>query len=169
MTFSIIVLVLIFNMSLYIVSYCYSLKLIKVYLTIRFFEGFSESLVQFCLIIYSLCKFMIRIFVCLAIYILCVYICNTICILWIAIEIEYKWQVELVLICVIHVNMWWWIVTLGGVKLWTLDMVVNKYVVNTWCDITCVLSCKLYNNTIVVYLEKVFMHEVLKGKCRVPS
>ena len=33
-------------------------------------------------------------------------------------------------------------------------MVVNKYVVNTWCDITCVVSCELYNNSIGVYLEK---------------
>jgi len=52
MTFSIIVLVLIFGMSLYIVSYFYSLKLAKVYLSIRFFESFSEFLVKFCLIIF---------------------------------------------------------------------------------------------------------------------
>ena len=51
-TFSIIILILIFSMSLYIVSYCYSLKLAKVYSTIRFFESFREFLVQFCLIIF---------------------------------------------------------------------------------------------------------------------
>jgi len=52
MTFLIIVLVLIFIMSLYVVSYFYFLKLAKVHLTIWFFESFSESLVQFCLIIF---------------------------------------------------------------------------------------------------------------------
>ena len=70
------------------------------------------------------------------------------------IGIDYKWQVEQVLICGIHVNMWWWIVTLWDVKLWTWDMVMNKCVVNTWCDITCVASCELYNNLTGVYLEK---------------
>ena len=59
-----------------------------------------------------------------------------------------------VYICEIHVNMWWWIMMLGGVKLWTWDMVVNKCMVSTWFDITCVLSCELYNNSIGVYLEK---------------
>ena len=44
----------------------------------------------------------------------------------VVIEIEYKWQVEHVLICEIHMNMWWWIVKLGDVKLWTWDLVVNK-------------------------------------------
>ena len=53
MTFLTIVLVFIFSMSLYIVLYCYSLKLAKsLFLTIRFFESFSESLVQFRLIIF---------------------------------------------------------------------------------------------------------------------
>ena len=33
-------------------------------------------------------------------------------------------------------------------------MIMNKCEVNTWCGITCVLSCKLYNNPIGVYLEK---------------
>ena len=79
---------------------------------------------------------------------------NTICTLWIVIEIEYKWQAEHVLIYEIHVNMWWWIVMLGSVKFWTWDMVVNECVVNTWCDIICILSCELYNNPTGVYLEK---------------
>jgi len=29
-----------------------------------------------------------------------------------------------------------------------------KYVVNAWCDNTCVVSCELYNNSTGVYLEK---------------
>ena len=82
----------------------------------------------------------------------------------IVIEIEYKWQIEHVLICEIHVNMWWWIVTLEGVKLWTWDMIVNKCVVNTWCDITCILSCELHNNPTGVYLEKSFYGRGVKRK-----
>jgi len=72
----------------------------------------------------------------------------------IVVEIEYKYKVEHVLICEIHVNMRWWIVTLWDVKLWTWDLVVNKCVFNTWCDNTCVMSCELYNNPTSVYLEK---------------
>ena len=72
----------------------------------------------------------------------------------IVIEIEYKYKVEHVLICEIHVNIWLWIVTLRDDKLWTWDLVVNKYVVNTWCDNTCVVSYELYNNPTSVYLEK---------------
>ena len=68
----------------------------------------------------------------------------------IVIEIEYKCQVKHALICKIHVNMWLWIVTLWDIKLWTWNMVVNKYLVNTLYDIT----CELYNNLIGVYLEK---------------
>jgi len=37
----------------------------------------------------------------------------------IVIEIEYKCKVEHVLNYEIHVNMWWWTVTLWDVKLWT--------------------------------------------------
>ena len=59
-----------------------------------------------------------------------------------------------VLIYEIHVNMWRWIVTLWDVKLWTWDLIVNKYVVNTWCDNTCAASYELYNNPTSVYLEK---------------
>ena len=33
-------------------------------------------------------------------------------------------------------------------------MVVNKCMVNTCGDITCVVSCELYNNMIGVYLKK---------------
>ena len=71
----------------------------------------------------------------------------------IVIEIEYKWQVEYVLIKGIHVNMWWWIVTLWDVKLWIWNMIVNKCVINTWCDNTCVISWELDNNSAGVYLE----------------
>jgi len=60
-------------------------------------------------------------------------------------------------------------VTLEGVKLWTWDMVVNKCMVNTLCDITCVLSCELYNNSTGVYLETSVYAQGVKGKCRVPS
>ena len=91
-------------------------------------------------------------------YVMCIWFmrCNDMT-FWdyeIVIEIEYKWQVEHVLICEIHVNMWWWIVTLWDVKLWTWNLVVNKCLVNTWYDITCVLNCELYNNLTGVYLEK---------------
>ena len=41
-------------------------------------------------------------------------------------------------------------------------LVVNKCVVNTWCDNTCVVSCELYNNLISVDIEKMFMHNVKK-------
>jgi len=81
----------------------------------------------------------------------------------IVIEIEYKWLVEHMLIYEIHVNMWWWIVTLWDVKLWIWNMVVNKCLVNTWCDVTCVVNCELYNNLTGVYLEKnVYARDVKK-------
>ena len=48
-------------------------------------------------------------------------------------------------------------------------MVVNNFLVNTRCDITFVLNYELYNNQLVFTLRKVFMCEVLKEKCRVPS
>jgi len=73
----------------------------------------------------------------------------------IVIDIEYKCKVEHVLICDIHVNMRWWIVTLWDMKLWTWDLVVNKCVINTWCDNTCFVSCELYNNPTSVYLDKI--------------
>ena len=72
----------------------------------------------------------------------------------IIIKIEYKCKVEHVLIREIHVNMQWWIMTLWDVKLWIWDMIVNKCMVNTWSDNTCVVSCELYNNPTNVYLEK---------------
>ena len=39
-------------------------------------------------------------------------------------------------------------------KLWTWNLVVNKCVINTWGDITCVVSYELYNNPTSVYFEK---------------
>ena len=33
-------------------------------------------------------------------------------------------------------------------------MIMNKCMINTWCDITCVVSYELYNNLTGVYLEK---------------
>ena len=33
-------------------------------------------------------------------------------------------------------------------------MVVDKYVINTWCENVCVMSCELHNNATGVYLEK---------------
>ena len=87
MTFSIIILILIFSKSLYIVSYCYSLKLVKVYLTIRFFESFSESLVQFCLIIFYFVNPWLE-YLCLVIYILCVFVYYE---LWLRLSICGHW------------------------------------------------------------------------------
>ena len=72
----------------------------------------------------------------------------------IVIEIKYKCKVEYALNYEIHVNMWWWIMTLWDVKLLTWDLVVNKCVVNTWCENTCIVSFELYNNPTSVYLEK---------------
>ena len=55
----------------------------------------------------------------------------------IVIEIAYKCKVEHVLICEIHVNMWWWIVMVWDVKI--VDMEFGcECVVKTRCDITCV-------------------------------
>ena len=61
-------------------------------------------------------------------------------------------------------NMRWFVrymYTCGGglgrcdmLKLWSWNLVVNKCVVNTWYDNTCVVSCELYNNLTGVYLEK---------------
>jgi len=73
----------------------------------------------------------------------------------IIIKIEYKCKVEHVLICEIHVNMWWWIVKLWDVKLWTWDLILNKCVVNTWCKNTCIVNYELYNNRTSIYLEKI--------------
>ena len=39
---------------------------------------------------------------------------------------------------------------------------MNKCVVNTLCDITCVMSCELYNNPTSVDIEKMFMHNFKK-------
>ena len=41
-------------------------------------------------------------------------------------------------------------------EMWNCEwvLVVDKCVVNTWCEITCVVSYELYNNPISVYLEK---------------
>ena len=44
------------------------------------------------------------------------------------------------------------------------EMVVNKCVINTWCDNTCVMSCELYNNSIGVYLERSVYAQSVKGK-----
>ena len=62
----------------------------------------------------------------------------------IIVEIEYKYKVEHVLICEIHVNLWWWIVTLWDVKLWTWYLVVNK------CVCVCVCVCLTLDVTIIV-------------------
>ena len=52
---------------------------------------------------------------------------------------------------------------LWDVKLWRWDIVVNKCLVNTWCDNNCVVSYELYNNPIGVYLEKsVYVRSVKK-------
>ena len=45
----------------------------------------------------------------------------------IVIDIEYKWQVEHVLICEIYMTMWWWIVMLWDVKLWTWGFYFTCY------------------------------------------
>ena len=72
----------------------------------------------------------------------------------IVINTEYKWQVEHILICEIHMNMRQWIMTFWDVKLWIWDMVVIKRLVNPWCDITCVMNYELYDNPIGVYIDK---------------
>ena len=38
-------------------------------------------------------------------------------------------------------------------------MVVNEYVINTWCNIIYVVSCELCNNPIGIYLEKSFYEQ----------
>ena len=85
----------------------------------------------------------------------------------IVIEIEYKWQVEHVIIYEIHVSMWLWIVKFWDVKLWAWDMVVNKCLVNFWCDITYIVNYTII--WLVFTLRKMFMCKVLKEKCRVLS
>ena len=102
MTFSIIVLVLIFSMSLYIVSYCYSLKLVNVYLTIRFFESFSEYLVEFCLIIFHFVNSWLE-------YLFCCIFCWGV----------YGFQGEVFWICLLglwlSMDLGWWV---GDVEPW---------------------------------------------------
>jgi len=39
-------------------------------------------------------------------------------------------------------------------KLWTWNLVVNKWVINTWYDNTYVVNYELYDNLIGVYFEK---------------
>ena len=39
-----------------------------------------------------------------------------------------------------------------------------KCVINIWCDITCVVSCELYNNSSDVYLEKIVYTQSVKRK-----
>ena len=46
-------------------------------------------------------------------------------------------------------------------------MVVNKCVVNTLCDITCIVKYTIIR--LMFTLRKVSMRDVLKRKCRVPS
>ena len=104
----------------------------------------------------------------------CVWVINWICdelwdnmLLWnynIIIEIEYKCKVEHVLICNIHVkcdDRFWHCEML---KLWTWNLVVNKCVVNTWGDITYVVSCEWYNNSTGVYFEKSVYAQGVKRK-----
>jgi len=43
-------------------------------------------------------------------------------------------------------------------------MVVNKCVVNTWRDNTCVVSYELYNNPTSVYIEKSIYAQSIKRK-----
>jgi len=49
-------------------------------------------------------------------------------------------------------------------KLWTWNLVVNKCVVNTWGDITYVVSCEWYNNSTGVYFEKSVYAQGVKRK-----
>jgi len=39
-------------------------------------------------------------------------------------------------------------------EIMTMSFSCDKCVVNTWCDITCIVSYELYNNPTSVYLEK---------------
>ena len=43
-------------------------------------------------------------------------------------------------------------------------MVVNNCVIDTWCDITYVVSCELYNNPTDVYLEKIVYAQSVERK-----